>query len=215
MKKCLIALLMAFWGLLAWPQILFSQSDFEHNLSKNNANKIILLGEWKAGDIGKWGQIINSEGIYEYGFALLSRGSFLDGQAWFGIRDNDINEFEGWIRQKYGLDNRATWIALETGDNIILSGVETPRPGEFLESLEKFQIMTTSKLLRAFLRENPDHIDARTDLLKEVRRRALQQLSTATEDLDLETDLRTWGVLADETDKLFNSNWMGVDLGFF
>jgi len=66
------------------------------------------------------------------------------------------------------------------------------------------------------LRENPGHLDAMADLLKEARRRALHRmLEGVDKDLDDETDLRTWGMMASETDKVFSGPWLGADIKFF
>jgi hypothetical protein len=101
-------------------------------------------------------------------------------------------------------------------NKLIVTGVQTPSAKEFEQMLDQRGIKSPLRQVRDFLRENPDHIDAMTDLLTEVRRRALHVMpQDATEDLDTEADLRTWGVLAAETDRVFSGNWLGIELGLF
>ncbi|MDR0498997.1 MAG: hypothetical protein LBH03_04600 [Holophagales bacterium] len=183
---------------------LFPQSDYEYNIARHRGNKIVLLGERSADDTTKWKQIIDSDGVYEHGFVLLERSSlsFKRDGNYLGIRD--IDAFEVWFRQNYGLSISARWAALDLENKLIISGVKTPGASEFDKMLEQRGVRSPLRQVRDFLRENPDHIDAMTDLLKEVRCRALHIMPPdATEDLDTKTDLRIWGVLAAETDRVF------------
>ncbi|MDR0498589.1 MAG: hypothetical protein LBH03_02495 [Holophagales bacterium] len=145
----------------------------------------------------------------------MSRASLTQDPA-FGIRSNEVGAFEAWLRQRYSLDSRATWIALDRENRLIASGIQVPTPKEFDEKLEQGGLKNPLKIARAFLTENPDHLDAKGDLLTEARRRALRVMpSGVTEDLDTETDLRAWGVMANETDKVFSAPWLGVSFRFF
>ena len=194
---------------------LSAQSDFEYNLARRKGNKIVLLGQASANDLGKWRQVIDSDEIFGHGFTLLNRQALVSNTL-FGISDRNIDDFERWFRQHYGLSNSARWGALDMKNNLIVSGIQTPETKEFDQMLERQGIKTPARQLRDFLRENPDHIDAMTDLLNEVRRRALHVMpSSSSEDLDTETDLRTWAVLANETDKAFSGSWVGIDINFF
>ncbi|MDR2697425.1 MAG: hypothetical protein LBB40_02995 [Holophagales bacterium] len=194
---------------------LLSQTDFEYNLTRHKGNKIVLLGNWKTADTGKWKRVIDSDGIYEHGFKALSQGSFkADGSNYLGVRN--IQAFERWFRQIYGLIGGVKWAALDHGNKLIVFGANIPSPKEFEQVLEKNGIKTPLKRVREFLRENQDHLDAKADLLKEVRRRALQKMPPdTTEDLDTETDLRVWGVMAAETDNVFGGSWLGINIDFF
>ena len=214
-KNLTVQSLVAIFCAMVCSSPLFSQTDFEHNLTKTKGNKIVLLGNQKAGDVGKWKDVIDSEGVYEHGFTLLNRASFLDG-AMFSLKNSDIDAFERWIRQKYELSLSAAWIALDMENKLIVSGAIAPSHGEFDAMLEQKGIRTPLKIVRAFLRENPDHLDAKGDLLREVRRRALARLpADLSEDLDAKADLKIWGVLASETDNVFKGDWMGIDIDFF
>ena len=197
---------------------LLAQSDFEHSLNSHKGNKILLLGEWKAPDLAKWKDTLDSEAIYGHGFLLLTRDRLMgpDTSYLATIRERDIPAFEQWVRQKYGLANSARWAAIGMDNSLIVVGTQVPIAKEFDKILEQKGIKTPLRILRDFLRENPGHIDAMTDLLTEVRRRALHVMPpNPTEDLDTEKDLRTWAVVAAETDKVFSGDWLGIDIIFF
>jgi len=196
---------------------LSAQTDFDYQLTRQQVNKVILIGDWKPDEISMWKQLIDSEGIYQHGFVIFDRVGLTDalGRA-FGIRSSeDFMAFERWLIQRYATGG-ARWIVLDIENKLITSGIQTPGAEEFERILDQRGLQTPLQKVRAFLRENPDHIDAKTDLLKEVRRRALRQTPPdVSEDLDAEKDLRTWGVLAAETNNVFGGSWLGVDLDFF
>jgi len=180
--------------------------------------KLVLLGDRESESIAEWKQIINSSGIYEYDFILLDRAglaSILGDSHIFEAEKRGIEYFERWFVQRYGI-NSLGWAALDHENKLIVSGTQTPTAKAFAKLLEQSGIKSPLNLLRAFLRENPEHLDAKTDLLKEIRRRALQQMPTdINEELDKENDLRIWGVLAAETNNVFSDSWLGIDLRFF
>ena len=181
------------------------------------ANKVLLLGEQKTQETDKWKQVIDSDGVYEYGFVLLNRKGFaLDGdQPYQRFPESSKETFEGWLVRRYGVPG-AGWMALDMDGRLIASGTKTPSAKEFKGILERRGLQSPLKLLRAFLRENPDHLEARADILKEVRRRALARMpADAAADLDAEKDLLVWGATATETDAAFRSQWIGLELGFF
>jgi pentatricopeptide repeat protein len=194
---------------------LHSQSDFENSLARFKGNKIILLGAQNAADSGKWKQIIEADGIFEHGFTLLNRESLASG-GYFELKANNMDAFERFVRQRFGLSTSARWLAVDAGNNLIATGAQVPDAKEFDQMLDQRGLKTPARKLRDFLRENPDHIDAMTDLLKEVRRRALRVMpASQKEDLDAKADLLAWAVMATETDKVFNGQWLGIDINFF
>ena len=120
------------------------------------------------------------------------------------------------MRQKYGLANGSRWAALGIDNKLIVAGALAPSAKEFDEMLMQKGVKTPQRILRDFLRENPGHLDAMTDLLTEVRRRALHVMPpNPTEDLGTEKDLLTWAVMSTETDKVFSGDWLGIDIAFF
>jgi hypothetical protein len=198
---------------------LFSQTEFEDAISCTKSNKVVLLGVQNTEEKGKWKQIIDSDGVYGHGFTILDRGHTpipSDSVIWRETGPKDLDAFENWFRQRYGLSAHAKWAALDLENNLIVSGVQTPSAEEFEKMLDQRGVRSLIKQVRDFLRENPNHIDAMAELLTEARRRALHVMSqNITEDLDTEADLRTWAPLAAETDMVFNSNWLGINIIFF
>ncbi|MCL1907814.1 MAG: hypothetical protein FWG12_00415 [Holophagaceae bacterium] len=194
---------------------MLSQTDMESALTRHKGNKIVLLGEWSPGNRSQWADVLNSDGIFEHGFELLERSSFFPrGIADIGIRNLDA--FERWLRQRYALASTAKWAALDMENMLIVAGIQTPDAKEFDRMLEQRGMRSPLRKTRDFLRENSDHIDAKTDLLKEVRRRALHVMpSSQDEDLGDEADLRTWAVLASEVDRVFGGSWLGIEIDFF
>jgi tetratricopeptide (TPR) repeat protein len=191
-------------------------------LSAFSGNKVVLVGEWKSEDISKWNNIIDSADLSGYGIMLLGRNNphwminlavtqknetYYDGNA--------LAVLETWLRQQSGsLGSR--WVAFDDSNKVITAGVKIPDAKALDSAMEQFGIKSKLKQLRDFVKEHPDHTDARADLLKEVRRRAL--LTTPKDvdkDLDEAVDLRTWGVLAREFDLAMNLSWIGFNLDFF
>ncbi|MDR2560766.1 MAG: hypothetical protein LBC63_03215 [Holophagales bacterium] len=210
-------LLAAAMSSIALAPLLFSQTDFDVNIARYKGNKIVLLGEWKPDDIAKWNQTLGSDEIFGHGFILLDRAKLVVSKENFSpFVVRDINAFESWFRQKYGISGADTWTALDFGNKFIVSGQQAPSPKELDQMLERRGIKTPARQLRDFLRENPGHLDATRDLLNEVRRRALSVMPKGVDkDLEDETDLRTWAVMASETDKVFSGSWLGVNIDFF
>ncbi|MDR2561412.1 MAG: hypothetical protein LBC63_06560 [Holophagales bacterium] len=199
---------------------LLSQSDMEYALSMQKGNKILLLGEWKVEDSAKWKQLIGSDEIYGHGFNLLGRESFKNASGQSGHSKlwsiTNIDSFERWLRQRYALGGRIRWAALDNENKLIVSGIQTPTVKEFDQMLDAKGIKTPLRRVRDFLKENPGHLDATADLLKEARGRALRLMPDgADKDLDDGADLRAWGVMAAETDKVFSGAWLGADIYFF
>ncbi|MDR2561931.1 MAG: hypothetical protein LBC63_09210 [Holophagales bacterium] len=202
----------------ATGSVLLSQTDFDVGIARHKGNKIVLLGEWKPGDVTKWAQSLDSDELYGYGLALLDKAKLSEVRTNYSpeAAARDMKSFDPWFRQKYGVSASARWAALDTSNKFLVSGQQMPSPKELDQLLERKGIKTLSKQLRDFLKENPGHIDATSDLLKEVRRRALRVMpKDANKDLDDETDLRTWAVMAAETDKAFGTPWLGLNIEFF
>lgn len=206
--------------LLCLP-LLSQPTDFAARLANIHAHKVILFGQWGGGDVGKWKQVIESEGIFEHGIVLVNNIGFIQGyeSSGFYVRwsESDVIRdswpFQQWFIQTYSTSPIARWAALNIENKLITSGVEVPNAKDFEQALDRYGLKSPLRQIRAFRTENPDHIDAKTHLLEEVRRRALHMMPHETsEDLDMETDLRTWGVMAAETDRVLSGLWIGIDL---
>ncbi|MCL1892889.1 MAG: hypothetical protein FWG02_01465 [Holophagaceae bacterium] len=199
-----------------------SNLAYLERLNRFGGNKIILLGGWNADDISRWNKILESDDLAGYDIKLLSRNNAM----WmidFNLKDSqrnpnresDLSAFEAWVRSQYG-SHTSRWVALDELGRVIVSGIDIPEGKALATAMTRFGITSTLKQLRNFLQEYPDHIDARTDLLKEVRRRAVLAMPKDMEDdLDGFSDLRTWGVFAREFDSAMNTGWIGFNLEFF
>jgi hypothetical protein len=201
-------------------------------LNNYSGNKLVLLGDWKPEEIAKWNELLSSEGVYEYDFKWLGRHQ----TPLIFYSDTGKKSFDAWVIEQSGFPG-SRWVAFDSSNNVIASGISVPDVKILTSAIEKAGVISAPKQLRAFLSEHPEHIDARVDLLKEARRRAL--LATPgcgygfasvpscgygfasvpkdlSEDLDIETDLRIWGVLAREFDLAMSHNsWLGFGLDFF
>ena len=194
-----------------------SNQAYVDQLNRFSGNKLVLVGEWSAEDLSKWNKMLDSEDLSEYDFRLLGRSN----QLWTRVLGADLGQnitlrgLETWISQQSGVLG-SRWVAFDGSNRVITSGINIPEAKTLSSAMERFGIRSTLRQLRNFLMEHPDHIDARADLLKEARRRALLAApKDAAKDLDTGDDLRTWGVLAREFDLAMNLNWVGFKLDFF
>jgi pentatricopeptide repeat protein len=195
---------------------LFGQTNFERALNRHRTNKILLLGQWSSADIAKWRQLIDDDRVYAHGFLLLDRPTLMSGGPMSGLTQNNIGAFDGFVRNRYALSSSAKWVALDMRNKMILSGTRVPDAEDFERQLDERKIKSPLSQIRDFLILNPDNLDAKEKLLKEVRRRALHRMpQDCAEDLNMEQDLKTWGMLAAETDRVFSGSWIGLTLDFF
>jgi hypothetical protein len=206
--------------------------DYRHVISMPSC-KLVLLGEWRPADRDRWKQTLGAGGIFEYNFALIDRETYASTIQ--GMLNDDFGGFEQWVTQFSGAHG-ARWIALGTDNRPIAFGSKALGAKEFEALLEQNGALSPQKALRAFLQSHPGHLDARSDYLREVRRRALARLAAGQtaddgygktgkapdktdgaqdKDLSPEADLLTWAILASETDKAFSGPWVGMELDFF
>ena len=193
-------------------------------LSRSAGNKIVLLGQWKADELIKWNNIINTDDLSGYDLTILGRNNAIwmlsfnyiadDGSRPNPNKENELSDFETWVLRQSGSPS-SRWAAFDNSNRVITAGTEIPEIKVLDAAMVRFGIISNLRQLRAFLMEHPDHIDARTDLLKEVRRRALLAMPKDTnEELDEFNDLRNWGVLAREFDSAMNTDWISFNLDF-
>ena len=149
----------------------------------------------------------------QYDFKLLDRSAFVF--PLFGIKDTDIGKFEQWLYQLSGAYG-AKWIIFDAGNRYICSGQNIPGADELTGLLDNAGLLNPQQIVRRFLLEHPDHLDAQSDYLREVRRRAHMRLpANLTDDLNSETDFLIYGILSIEIDKMFSGDWRGIELDFF
>ena len=209
-----------FCSILLRPYFPLSSQSLKYPHHKQQLNylpghKIVLLGEWSATNQRAWSGVLNSDLIIDHDFKLVNRSVLESLLSKWPPVPGGYEGFENRMRADSG-NPLATWIALDLDGQAITSGTTVPAAKEFGEILEKRQIKTTQRILRDFLREHPDHLDARADLLKEIRNRALRKMPTnQKEDLDELTDTKTWAPLYSEIDSAFRGDWHLLRLNFF
>ena len=137
-------------------------------LNNYSGNKLVLLGDWKPEEIAKWNELLSSEGVYEYDFKWLGRHQ----TPLIFYSDTGKKSFDAWVIEQSGFPG-SRWVAFDSSNNVIASGISVPDVKILTSAIEKAGVISAPKQLRAFLSEHPEHIDARVDLLKEARRRAL------------------------------------------
>jgi pentatricopeptide repeat protein len=199
-----------------------ADQTYIEQLNRISGNKIVLLGDWKKEDISKWDNIINSNDLVGYDLKILGRSNF-QWMAAFDFRANkpnpnkeaELRGFEAWVRRQSG-SPATRWAVFDNSNRVIAAGVNVPEIQAFDSAMENAGIISQLRQLRAFLKEHPSHLDARADLLKEARRRALLAApKDMSGDLKEAEDLRTWGVLAREFDLAMAQAWIGYKLEFF
>ena len=71
------------------------------------------------------------------------------------------------------------WALFTPSGKLIASGSAAPTTEQILTALDRANIQAPVKTLRAFLQKHPDHIEARVDLLKLLRKKAVAQTKKA------------------------------------
>jgi len=185
------------------------EQAYVDQLNRFQGYKLVLLGDWNSAERNSWDEILKADGVFEFNFQIVDRERLTISP---GIKE--IDGFELWLRQRS--NTNARWVMLNLSNNPIASGHQLPTAKAVIDMFDTAGIKSPLKILRDFLIVNPDHLEARADLLREVRRRALKIAPAAlSQDLGAEADLRTWQILAVEAEKAFTANWIGLDLDFF
>ncbi|WP_316412561.1 hypothetical protein [Mesoterricola silvestris] len=99
----------------------------------------------------------------------------------------------------------------------LASGLGLPNADSLARALEAGGERNPVALLQAFLKERPDHDEARLDLARALRPRLLARLQNLPADkgreLSPEADVRVWGPMAQELDWLLqDGRWVGLNL---
>lgn len=116
---------------------------------------------------------------------------------------------------RYGLKPKAQW-ALVKRRAVLAQGDAPPDADRFLRELQAAGFRDLVKELGAFLRQNPDRLDARDQLLALLRSRAertAERRREATVPENPVQDLDAWGAFAQELDSAFRTGqWRELDL---
>ncbi|MCL1909248.1 MAG: hypothetical protein FWG12_07800, partial [Holophagaceae bacterium] len=135
--------------------------------------------------------------------------------------DTDISIPNSWLLDKFAYKD-SRWLVLDAQNQAVAYGNKLISADEFASQLQKAGLASPIRQLRDFLRQRPDHLEARADLLQYLRRKALELAAkkTASPDaqgsgLSPEDDLLVWAPLAQEVDATFRGDWAGIAIPFF
>lgn len=122
---------------------------------------------------------------------------------------------ERTILARYGLAPKAQWVLVQRRA-VLAQGDAAPDAARLLRELQAAGFHDLIKELGAFLRQNPDRLDARDQLLTLLRsraERAAERSRDATAPAESVQDLDAWGAFAQELDTAFRTGqWRELDL---
>ncbi|GLH67768.1 hypothetical protein [Geothrix edaphica] len=119
------------------------------------------------------------------------------------------------LRERFGWAKGAHWALVDAKGRVKAEGAETPMPGALGRAVEQAGPSSRAQELEAFLRQNPDRLDARAALCREylvvATRRTQKALSlpgskpapsepAPVKPLDPEVDLKIWAAAAQQLD---------------
>jgi hypothetical protein len=122
------------------------------------------------------------------------------------------------LRERFGWPKGAHWALVDAQGRVRAEGAETPAPAALGRAVDQAGTLSRAQELEAFLRQNPDRLDARMALCDEhllvASRRtrkvlgppatqpATPQGSAAVKQLDPEPDLKIWAQAAQQLDAI-------------
>jgi hypothetical protein len=123
----------------------------------------------------------------------------------------------GHVRQLLNL-GPAQWALVAPGRELLLSGNRPPAATDLVQALRAAGIEGPVQRLRAFLKTHPDHLEARAQLLSQLRSAAIlrshrlaRDEGAPVPDLADPEDQRIWGALAREVDaSLRSGDWLAM-----
>ncbi|WP_243288800.1 hypothetical protein [Geothrix terrae] len=119
------------------------------------------------------------------------------------------------LRERFGWAKGAHWALVDAKGRVKAEGAETPMPGALGRAVEQAGISSRAQELEAFLRQNPDRLDARSALCQEYLAVATRRTQKAlnlpgptpapsepapVKPLDPEADLKIWAAAAQQLD---------------
>jgi hypothetical protein len=147
--------------------------------------------------------LINNENDGAQVASLIKTGALSEWDLSCHALDGTMSELmlkrENW----FGADPR--WAVLNADKKVISSGMGVPSESDIVEALERWGIEKPVDILRKFVRENPNHFDAKEDLIAILKKSAvdatkvkigeIQALKPSTE-LGSDDDTEIWGEYA-------------------
>jgi hypothetical protein len=129
------------------------------------------------------------------------------------------------LRERFSWIKGAHWALVDAKGRILVEGSSPPTTSGFTAAAEQAGVRSRAQELEAFLRQNPDHLEAQMALLLErvtVANRRTRKIfgnppsspSTSQPDspeptrmLDPESDLKIWSAVVQQLDRLFQGAW--------
>lgn len=150
----------------------------------------------------QWTALLKSERLYDYRIRL----TVLDQAQKLGTDMGRV-----WRSRMVAAQDRdaeAVWQLVGPDLESYLEGSGLPTVDQLTSVLNVRYGPSPVEQLQAFLREHPDHWEARQDLLRLLRARVVHLLENQApgdgQDLDSDTDERVWGPMARQLDLMFN-----------
>ena len=203
-----------------YPYSQVPEQQYISRLQSFSGNKLLMMGSWSAHEKTAWDALLDEESIYDFDIKTLVTSDRGLQSNWSSFDPSDIDR---WLRDKYA-HRSSRWVILNAQNQAVAHGINIPKADELTLQLEKAGLVSLTKQLQSFLREYPDHLEARTEILQHIRRRA-KKLTTqkihsisgteSLQPLDPETDHVIWGSFAQAVDEIFRFNWQGLVIPFF
>lgn len=214
--------------LMLMPAILMAQRSalppreaFERELKKNRLGTWLVLEDEGAA----WGAFLRS--ALEDDDALMALN--LPSRVVLGGKQPD--PLAPILRERYNWAKGAHWALVDSKGTLLVEGASQPTAKGLVSAAEQAGVRSRAQELEAFLRQNPDHLEAQGALLKEwvavANRRTLKALGPVQEkpaagpreapepprQLEPESDLRIWAPVVQRLDQLFRGPWRetGID----
>lgn len=199
--------------LLLLPAILMAQRPpaspadaFDRELKRNRFGTWLVLED----EGSAWGAAMRSA-LDEEPMVLLN----LPIKVVAGGRKPDI--LAPVLRERFGWTKGARWALVDAKGQVRGVGSEAPTPAALGKALEGAGMSSRAQELSAFLRQNPDRLDARTALCQEYLAVATRRTQKAlnlpgsqlapsepvpVKQLDPEVDLKIWAAAAQQLDTI-------------
>jgi hypothetical protein len=124
---------------------------------------------------------------------LLKEEEIVDLGLRLTLHDNSmalIRETTNALRRRFGIGQNTQWAVVDSNEQVLASGLGLPSAPEMAQMLAAKGVQSPIRSLREFLKKRPDHLDARSELLR------LQQTNAGRrtrEALGLEVEERPGG----------------------
>ena len=207
--------------LMAQRSALPPQEAFDRELKKNRLGTWLVLED----DGAAWGSLVRAALDDDL---LVSLNLPLRVVA--GGKKPDA--LAATLRERYGWAKGAHWALVDAKGRVLVEGASQPTLSGLVSAVEGSGVRSRAQELEDFLRQNPDHLEAKMALLGEYlivasrgTRKALpvpaeppagsRVAAEPPRKLDSETDLKIWSKSVQQLERIFQNGWqeVGFELG--